>query len=340
MKVLLTGHRGFIGANLVKLLKDEGHFVSGVDAMLFDGCEWDTLTIPDKEIRKDIRQLTVSDLEGYDCVIHLAAISNDPMGDLDPEITYSVNRDGSVYLAQIAKKVGVPRFLFASSCSMYGQGETLDLDETAILNPLTAYAKSKVAAEEQIKILADNNFCPVFLRNATSYGYSPMLRIDLVVNNLLACAFVNDDIRIMSDGTPWRPLIHCKDIARAFIAFMKTSRDKIYAKSINIGANNENYQVQDIASKISKVIPSARVVYTGEIGHDPRNYRVNFDLLNQILPDFKLEYSLDKGIEELHQKLIDNEFNLGDFEGYKFVRLRALKKTISSINESSFEKKI
>ena len=243
MKVFVTGHRGYIGTHLVDLLKQNGHYVTGCDLNLFDGCAWEPITKPDKELIKDIRQIGLSDIEGYDCIMHLAAISNDPMGDLDPELTFSVNRDGSVNLAKLARQAGVGRFLFSGSCSIYGQGEKLDLDENAAFNPITAYAKSKIETEKAVSALADDSFSPVFLRNSTAYGHSPMLRIDLVVNNLLGCAVARGDIRIMSDGTPWRPLIHCRDIAAAFIAIMNAPKEAIHNKAINIGANAENYQV-------------------------------------------------------------------------------------------------
>ncbi len=325
MKIFLTGHKGYIGVHLVAVLKERGHQVTGCDLNLFEGCEWDAIVKPDKEIIKDIRLLTKEELTGYDCVMHLAAISNDPMGDLNEDITYSINRDGSINLAKKAKEAGVPRFLLASSCSAYGKGESLDLDETANLNPVSAYAISKIESEKEISKLADNSFTPAYLRNATAYGYSPMLRIDLVVNNLLGCAFAKGEIRIMSDGTPWRPLIHCKDIANAFVAFGEAPKEIIHNKAINIGTNSENYQVKDIADKVQKLLPNAKIVFTGEVGADPRNYRVNFDLLNKTLPDFQLEYNLDKGMEELFNKYKKHEFSKEDFDGNKFVRLRTLK---------------
>ncbi len=331
MKVFVTGHRGYIGAHLVELLKQNGHYVTGCDLNLFDGCEWEPIVKPDKELLKDVRQIGLKDIEGHDCIMHLAAISNDPMGDLNPEITFSVNRDGSINLAKLAKQAGVGRFLFSGSCSVYGQGEKLDLDENAAFNPITAYAKSKIDTEEAVSKLADDHFSPVFLRNSTAFGHSPMLRIDLVVNNLLGCAVARGDIRIMSDGTPWRPLIHCRDIARAFIAIMNAPKDAIHNKAINIGANNENYQVKDIGDRVQKFVPHAKIVYTGEVGADPRNYRVNFDLLGKLLPDFKLEYTLTSGMEELYKKYMEHKFSQADFEGDQFVRLRTLKKRLSLV---------
>jgi nucleoside-diphosphate-sugar epimerase len=335
MKVFVTGHKGYIGVHLVDLLKQAGHTVTGCDLGLFDGCSWEKITPADRELAKDVRNVTLSDLAGHDCVMHLAAISNDPMGEVNAGATYAINRDASVRLAELAKKAGVPRYLFAASCSVYGAGEKLDLDENDALNPLTAYAKSKIETEQAVSSMADENFTPAYLRNATAYGHSPMLRIDLVVNNLLACAVATGEIRIMSDGFPWRPLIHCRDIARAFIAFMNAPREKIHNKAVNVGANSENYQVRDIGDRVKALIPSARIAYTGEIGADPRNYRVKFDMLNSLLPDFKLEYNLTSGMDELYRKLVDNGFTKNDWDGDQFVRLRVLKKRLDLLERAA-----
>ena len=325
MKVFATGHRGYIGAHLVDVLKQEGHTVIGCDINLFEGCNWEPLVAPDRELIKDVRQIDARDLDGCDCVMHLAAISNDPMGEMNAQLTYDVNRDASIRLAGIAKQAGVPRYLFSGSCSVYGQGEKLDLDENDPLNPLTAYARSKIETEQNVSRLADDSFTPVYLRNATAYGHSPMLRIDLVVNNLLATAMAYGEIRIQSDGSPWRPLIHCRDIARAFAAFAKAPKEAVHNKAINVGANAENYQVRDVGDRVQRLIPSAKIVYTGEVGADPRNYRVNFDLLYKLLPDFKLQYDLSTGMEELHRKMVEHGFSKEDFEGDRFIRLRTLK---------------
>ncbi len=331
MKVFVTGHKGYIGTHLVAILKEDGHYVTGCDLGIFEDCCWSDCVKPDTELIKDIRDLSPKDLNGYDVIMHLAAISNDPMGDLDENLTYAINLQGSVNLATIAKTASVPRFIFSGSCSVYGKGEKLDLDEKAKFNPVSAYAISKVKAEEAISALSDNYFSPTFLRNSTAYGSSPMLRIDLVANNLLACAVTRGDIRIMSDGSPWRPLIHAKDIASAFLAFAKAPREKIHNKAINVGSNVENYQVKEVAGYVKRLVPAANIVYTGEVGEDPRNYRVNFNLLNELLPEFILAYNLDTGLEDLYQQMVKRNFNVSDFEGDKFVRLRTLKKKIYKI---------
>ena len=325
MKIFATGHRGYIGAHLVDVLKQEGHTVIGCDLGLFEGCQWEPLVDPDRELVKDVRKIEARDLDGCDCVMHLAAISNDPMGELNAQLTFDINRDASIRLAETAKRAGVPRFLFSGSCSIYGQGEKLDLAETDPLNPLTAYARSKIETEQAVSKLADASFSPVYLRNATAYGHSPMLRIDLVVNNLLASAMAYGEIRIQSDGTPWRPLIHCRDIARAFAAFAAAPREVVHNQAVNVGGNPENYQVRDVGDQVQRLIPTARVVYTGEVGADPRNYRVNFDRLCRLLPDFRLQYNLVSGMEELHRKMVEHGFAQKDFEGEQFVRLRTLK---------------
>ena len=325
MKIFATGHRGFIGTHLVDVLKQEGHLVVGCDIGLFEGCSWESAVSSDNELVKDIRELESQDLDGCDCVMHLAAISNDPMGEINAQLTLDINRDASIRLAKIAKRAGVPRFLLAGSCSVYGKGEKLDLDENDPLNPLTAYARSKIEAEQAISELADENFTPVYLRNATAYGHSAMLRIDLVVNNLLASAIAYGEIRIQSDGSPWRPLIHCRDIAHAFVAFAEAPKEAIHNKAVNVGGNAENYQVRDVGDQVQRLIPSAKVVYTGEVGADPRNYRVNFNLLAKLLPGFKLQYDLATGMDELHRKMVEYEFGKEDFESDHFVRLRTLK---------------
>lgn len=332
-KILVTGHLGYIGVHLVDLLKAAGYIVIGCDLGLFKGCEWETFTKADCEIHADFRSLRSEQLKEIDAVMHLAAISNDPMGDLDPTITYAINRDGTIDLAKKAKAAGVPLFLFASSCSIYGKGGEFDVDESGEVAPITPYAHSKIDAEEALKDLSNEDFKTISLRNATAYGHSPMLRIDLVVNNLLACALSRGDIRVMSDGSPWRPLIHCRDIAKAFVAFLETP-PKEFNTIVNVGGNRENYQVKAIVEKLQMRLPHTKVIFTGEVGADPRNYRVNFNKLSKLLPNFKLSYTIDKGIEELLSKYQTHKFTEADFLGDRFVRLRTLKKRMDLITHA------
>lgn len=335
MKVFVTGHLGYIGSHLVDVLHSAGYRATGCDLALFKNCEWDPVERPDVEHIKDIGAVTEHDLAGHDAVCHLAAISNDPMGDLDAEITLRVNLKDSVELARKAKAAGVGRFLFAGSCSVYGAGKKLDLEEDDPLAPVSVYAQTKIEAEQRIAELADDSFSPVFLRNATAYGYSPMLRIDLVANNLLASALAYGEIRIQSDGTPWRPLIHCRDIARAFAAFLEAPREVVHRQSVNVGGNSENYQVRQIADVVQSLVPRAKITYTGEATNDPRNYRVRFDRLSRLLPDFRLEYDLARGLDELHRSMLQHGFGKRDFEGDRYVRLRALKKRLGDLTNRS-----
>lgn len=330
MKVLVTGHRGYIGVHLVDLLKSDGHEVVGCDIGLFDDCEWEPCARADHELVKDVRTLERGDVTGFDCVMHLAAVSNDPMGEVDPELTFGVNRDASIRLAELAREAGVPRYLFSSSCSVYGRQER-DLGEDDQLNPLTTYAKSKIDTEEAVGALANDRFTPVFLRNATAYGHSPMLRIDLVANNLLACARASGRIDIMSDGTPWRPLIHCRDIALAFTKFMTAPAAAVHGRAINVGDNRENYQVREIADQVQVLVPDANITYTGEHRDDPRSYRVRFDLLQETVPEFRPAYTLKSGLDELNRKMTEHGFTQDDFDGDQFVRLRTLNRRLDRL---------
>jgi nucleoside-diphosphate-sugar epimerase len=331
MKVFVTGHRGYIGCHVVSVLQEAGHTVTGCDLNLFAGCEWEALPQADAELLCDVRALSASDLDGHDCVMHLAAISNDPMGELDPELTLSTNRDGSLHLATVAKEAGVQRFLFAGSCSVYGKAGDAPMTEDDALAPLSTYAQSKIEAESLLGPLAGDGFAPVLVRSATAYGQSPMLRVDLVANNLLACAYATGSIRIMSDGSPWRPLVHCRDIARAFLALAQAPVESVAGRAVNVGVNDENFRVREIADAVHDLVPHADVVYTGEVGEDPRSYRVSFDLLQQLVPDFAPEYTLASGLEELLHALERHRFSLADWEGSRFVRLRALRERLPAL---------
>ncbi len=323
--IFVTGHRGYIGVELIKCLLQNGYRVAGCDCRLFEGCEWIPHPKPHLDLNLDLREIEPRHLKGCSAVIHLGALSNDPMGALDPAITRSINLEGSIRLARSAKEAGVPRFLFAGSCSVYGQGASLDLDETAPLNPLTAYAESKIEAEKAILKMASDTFCPVSLRNATAYGSSAMLRLDLVVNNLLACAYTQGKISVKSDGSSWRPLIHCRDIARAFLAFLEAPAKVVSAQAVNIGAHQENYQVKEVAHLVKELIPGSEIVFTGEVGRDPRSYRVNFSKLEALLPNFKLQYTLKKGMEELLADFSLYGMSHDDFTGGKYMRVQQLK---------------
>ena len=325
MRVLVTGHRGFIGAHLVELLRDAGHYVVGCDLDLFGDCAFRDAAAPDETWAIDVRRLTSADLAGLDCVMHLAAISNDPMGELDPGLTEAVNLEGSVAVAEAAKGAGVGRFLFSGSCSVYGAAGDRPVTETDPVAPLTAYARSKVEAERRIAALADDRFSPVFLRNATAYGLSPMLRLDLVANDLLASALAHGEVRIKSDGAPWRPLVHCRDIARAFVAFAEAPFGTGHAEAINVGGDAENYQVRDVGAAVEARVPGARVTYTGEAGPDPRNYRVSFERLAARLPSFELAYDLGSGLDELADALRRDGFDAAAYDGQRYVRLPNLR---------------
>jgi len=300
MKVLVTGHDGFIGTVLLPLLRAAGHEMVGLDTYLFHDCLWGSERDGEVEaIAKDVRDVVAADLEGFDAVIHLAAVSNDPVGNLDPACTHEINHRASVRLAQVAKQVGVPRFLFSSSCSLYGAAGDRFLDETAPFNPVTAYGHSKVLAERDIEALADDSFSPTFLRNATVYGASPRFRSDLVVNNLAALAYTTGEIKLMSDGTPWRPLIHVEDVARAFLGVLSAPRDLVHAQAFNIGSTAENYRVREIAEIVQEAIPGSAVVFASGAGPDRRTYKVSFEKFARSLPDSKPTRTVREGVREL-----------------------------------------
>jgi nucleoside-diphosphate-sugar epimerase len=339
-KVLVTGHNGYIGVHLTRLLKEEGYFVIGLDTNYFgDDCRFSDYIRPDQEIVKDIRLVSDHDLRGLYAVCHLAALSNDPMGTLNEDLTYEINHRASVNLAIKAKDAGVEKFLFSSSCSMYGiSEEDSALDETAAFSPVTAYAMSKVRTEQDVKPLVNEDFSVTFLRNSTAYGISPKLRVDLVVNNLIGWAVTTGQIRIMSDGTPWRPLIHAEDIARAFAAVIKAPKEAIKGKSYNIGKNSENYRIRDIANMIKEVIPGCEVIISGEYGSDSRSYKVDFTKVEMELPEFRPKWNLYEGIEEIYKSYLIHGMNDELFNGRHFIRLKQLEYLLAQkkINEQLF----
>ena len=331
-KIIVTGHNGYIGYHLVKLLCDEGFEVVGIDTNYFNQeCEFFPSKLKIKEIIKDIRFIDEKDIEGAYAICHLAALSNDPLGALNEELTYEINYKASVNLAQIAKKCGVEKFIYSSSCSIYGIADKdLSLNESATLNPITAYAKSKVLSERDILPLADDYFSVTFLRNATAYGISPKLRLDLVVNNLVGWAFTKGEIRIMSDGSPWRPLIHAEDIARAFIAVIQAKKEIVNRQAFNTGQNEENYQVKDIAELIGKIISNCKIVITGEHGIDSRSYKVNFDKIKNTLPNFRPIWKLEDGIKQIYDYYKKYGMDADKFNGRYFIRLKQLKYLIDN----------
>ena len=301
MRILLTGDKGYIGAVMVPMLLEEGHTVTGLDSDWFEHSAFSPLRANIPSRKKDLRDLEISDLEGFDAVVHLAGLSNDPLGDLNPTLTYDINHLASVQLAKLAKEAGVKRFLFSSSCSTYGAAASEDLlDESAKFNPVTPYGRSKVLVEQDVAKLADKNFCPTFLRNATAYGVSPRLRFDLVLNNLVAWAHATGRIYIKSDGTPWRPIVHIADISRAFIAVLKAPMDLVNNQAFNVGRSDENYQIRDLAQIVNETVPNCTVEYAKDGSPDTRCYRVDFSKINRVLPDFKPQWTARKGAKEIY----------------------------------------
>lgn len=326
MRVLLTGHDGYIGHVLLPMLLDRGHHVTGLDSFLYEDCGFATEEpAPSAVIRKDIRAVAIEDLRGLDAVLHLAGISNDPLGDLQPAATYAINHQASVRLASLAKEAGVPRYVFSSSCSNYGAAGDDYLDESAGFNPVTPYAESKVWVERDVAVLADDAFSPTFLRSATAFGVSSRLRGDLVVNNLVGYACTTGDVLIKSDGMPWRPLVHIEDIARAFVAVLEAPRKLVHNEAFNVGITSENYRVRDVAKMVAEVVPSSKVTYAGDASPDVRNYRVDCEKIRSRLPAFQPQWTVRKGVEQVYEALCHHGTSAEEFLSSQFIRLKRIR---------------
>jgi nucleoside-diphosphate-sugar epimerase len=327
MRVLLTGHYGYVGSVMAPMLIAAGHEVVGLDTYLYEGSTFgsEVKTPGLIELRKDVRKVEKHDLEGIEAIIHLAALSNDPLSDLNPALTYEINHQASVRLAELAKEAGISRFVFASSCSNYGAAGDEYMDETSEVNPITAYGKSKVFTEVDVAKLADDDFSPTFMRSATAYGVSPRLRFDIVVNNLTAWAFTTGKVLLKSDGTPWRPLVHVEDMSRAFMAALHAPREVIHNETFNVGQTKENYQIRDLAQIVAEVVPGSQVDFAPGASADQRNYRVNCDKIANALPEFQPQWDVRKGAQQLYEAFQRVEIDVNDFEGPRYRRISRLK---------------
>ncbi len=328
MKVMVTGNLGYIGTVLVPMLMDEGHEVVGYDYDLFERCTFTGSLVEVPQIRKDVRDAGSADLEGVEAIIHLAGLSNDPLGDYQPSLTEDINYHASVTLAKLAKEVGVQRFLFASSCSNYGGAGEDFLDEHAAFNPVTPYGVSKVKVEAALQELADDSFCPTYLRASTAYGVSPRLRFDLVLNNLTAWAMTTGLVYLKSDGTPWRPIVHVSDICRAYIAALHAPRELVFNAAFNVGTTSENYQIRELAEIVAEVVPDCRVEFAADAGPDKRCYRVDCNHITRTLHGFKPQWTARRGAEELYAEYKRVGLTLEEFEGPKFMRIAHVKQLI------------
>ncbi len=325
MKVLVTGHKGYIGTILVPMLKSQGHEVSGLDSDLFRNCTYGNLDLDIPETIKDVRDVGIEDVAGFDAIIHLAGLSNDPLGNLNANLTFDINHLATVRIAELAKKAGVSRFLFSSSCSNYGASGSDWLTESSAFNPVTPYGESKVFSERDLSKLADDNFHPTYLRNATAYGVSPRLRFDLVLNNLVAWAYTTGKVFLKSDGKSWRPIVHIEDISRAFTALMQAPIEKIHDTAFNVSRNEDNYQVREIANIVAEVVPGSHVELSDDHFPDPRNYKVDSSKIINEIPEFKPVWTVKKGAEELLNAYRNNGLTLEEFEGIKYQRIGHIK---------------
>jgi len=332
MKVLITGSRGYIGTVMAPMMVAAGHQVVGVDADLYRRSTFGTWTEAIRTIPKDVRALEARDLEGFEAIVHLAALSNDPLGDLNPQLTFDINHLASVRLAALAKEVGVGRFVLASSCSNYGAAGDAPMNEESELNPVTPYGESKVLAERDIKKLADESFTPTFLRCATAYGVSPRLRFDIVLNNLVAWAFTSGKVLLKSDGTPWRPIAHIEDISRAFLAVLAAPREVVRAQAFNVGRNDQNYRIREIAEIVKETVPGCEIAFADGAGPDKRNYRADFSKIARVLPSFQPQWDARKGARQLYQAYRSIGLRLEDFEGPRYRRIDQIKRLLAEGN--------